>query len=167
MFNFVADDLPEEAIIVPFLEDARADFAPFYSSSKTIKQAQSEIEKHLAKLGASVTNFVSGRFPDGEKTRFGYLINFRMKGVDGRIVVAALPIRRYTSTKEKQARVQALLNVSQWLQTQITQQVFSPGSNPLVPYLLAADGKTIMQHILSSKAIPQLSAPEDAVEMES
>jgi len=59
--------------------------------------------------------------------------------------------------------VQALLNVAQWLQSLVTQQVFSPGTNPLVPYLLAGDGKTIMEHILESGSVPMLDAPRDHI----
>lgn len=166
MFTFIPDASQDANIKVPFIEDARADFAPFYSTTKNIKQAQSEVEKSLAKLGGSVYRFQQGKFDVNNQWRFGYLINFRWRGAEGQIVVAGLPIRKHTEAKENKVRIQALLNVAQWLQSLMTQEVFSPNSNPLVPYLLASDGKTIMQHILESKAIPLLSSFDDAFDAE-
>src|SRR5688572_9123136 len=135
------DNTANDEIVVPFLEDARADFAPFYSSNKTVKQATAELEKEMAKLGASVLRVQSGKFSVNGKNRLGYLIEFTLYGMRGELTVAALPIRKSIPVKENQARVQALLNVVQWVQTMVTKRVFSPGANPLIPYLLAADGR--------------------------
>lgn len=166
--NFVPDEnKANDAVIVPFLEDARSDFAPFYSSSKTVKQASAELEKEMAKLGASVLRMQSGKFDVNGKSRLGYLIEFSLYGMKGQLTVAALPIRRSTPTKENQARVQALLNVVQWVQTMVTQRVFSPGENPLIPYLLASDGIPIIKKLATSGLLAQLSAPkQDVVEAE-
>jgi hypothetical protein len=165
--EFIPDDNKQaDEVIVPFLEDARADFAPFYSSNKTIKQATAELEKEMAKLGASVLRVQSGKFSVNGKTRLGYLIEFSLYGVKGQLTVAALPIRKPTPTKENQARVQALLNVVQWIQSMVTKRVFSPGANPLIPYLLAADGRQILE-TLATSALLQLTAPQsDIVEAE-
>jgi hypothetical protein len=164
--QFVPDKTNSEDVHVPFLEDARADFAPFYSSKKTIKQADAELRTEMAKLNASVLRIQSGKFNVNGKTRLGYLIDFTLYGLNGQLTVAALPIRTHTVTKENQARVQALLNVVQWVQTMITQRVFSPGENPLIPYLLAADGKPIIQKIVEGGLL-QLQAPKsDVVEAE-
>lgn len=155
-----------DAISVPFLEDARADFAPFYSSNKTVKQATAELEKEMAKLSASVIRMQSGKFEVNGKSRLGYLIEFSLYGLKGQLTVAALPIRKSTPVKENQARVQALLNVVQWGQTMVTQRVFAPGENPLIPYLLASDGIPIIQKIVGG-LLPQLAAPQpDVVEAE-
>lgn len=163
--QFIPDEKDKDEIIVPFLEDARADFAPFYSSSKTIKQASAELEKEMAKLGASVLRIISGKFSIDGKTRLGYVIDFTLYGHQGQIKVAALPIRSKTENKEKQARVQALLNVVQWVQAMVTSRVFSPGENPLVPYLLAADGTRILEKIVQG-ALLQIEAPKDVIEAE-
>jgi hypothetical protein len=47
----------------------------------------------------------------------------------------------------RQVRVQALLNVRDWLKVSVTQQVFSPGSHPLVVHLLqpGTEEKTVGQ----------------------
>ena len=140
----VADDIE-----IPFLEDARADFAPFYASDKSIKQATAEIEKEMAKLGGVITSITQGKFNDGGKSRIGYLIEFRLYGMKGQIPVAALPIRTPTEKKEEQAKVQALLNVAQWIRSMVTKRVFSPGANPLIPYLTASNGKPIIEIIFS------------------
>ena len=160
--NFTPDEPTESELHVPFIEDARADTAPFYSTSKTEKQARAEIEKNLALLGAAVSRFQSGKFNVNGQERYGYLIGFLWHGASGEIRIAGLPMRKHSEAKERQVRVQALLNVSQWLQTLITQQIFSPGSNPLVPYLLAADGKTVLEHIMSSTLL-RLEAPRHDV----
>ena len=161
--NFVPDDnTANDEIIVPFLEDARADFAPFYSSNKTVKQASSELEKEMAKLGASVLRVQSGKFDVNGKNRLGYLIEFTLYGLRGELTVAALPMRKPTPAKENQARVQALLNVVQWIQTMVTKRVFSPGANPLIPYLLAADGRQILE-TLATSGMFQLAAPKQDI----
>jgi len=74
--NFTPDKTQELDISVPFIEDARADVAPFYSSDKTIKQAKAEVERNLAKLGAAIQRFQSGKFEVNAQARFGYLITF-------------------------------------------------------------------------------------------
>lgn len=159
-FKFEPDKIQTDEIKAPFIEDARSDFAPFYATTKTLKQAKSEVEKNFAKLGAAVTRFQSGKFTVGSQMRHGYIVEFNWQGLPGQINIAGLPIRKYTSKKETQVRTQALLNVSQWLQTLITQQVFSPGTSPLVPYLLTDNGETILEKILKSGVLPQLEAPE-------
>jgi hypothetical protein len=161
--KFIPDeDRQNDDVIVPFLEDARADFAPFYSSTKSVKQATSELEKEMAKLSASVLRVQSGKFQVDGKNRLGYLIEFTLYGIRGELTVAARPIRKPTPAKENQARVQALLNVVQWVQSMVTKRVFSPGSNPLIPYLLAADGRQILETLATSGML-QIAAPKQEI----
>lgn len=50
---------------VPFYEDARADFAPYYASGKSVKVAKQEVAAELGKLGGVVIAFREGFFGEG------------------------------------------------------------------------------------------------------
>jgi len=163
MFNFTPDDHQQEALQVPYIEDARADMARLYSSDKTINQAKSEIEINLARLGAALVSLQSGTFNVNGQDRIGYVLRFRWHGAEGNFPIAGLPIRKRTEAKERQVRVQALLNIAAWLDTCWALQVFSPQSMPLIQYLLTGDGKRVIDHMLASGAVPMLSAPQDDV----
>jgi hypothetical protein len=138
-----------DSLKAPYFEDARADFAPYYRSDKTIKQATNEVIVEIGKLNANVTAFNSGKFQINGQTRFGYEINFLMNGARGVIRVAGLPIKSYMATKEDKVRVQCLLNVRDWLKAAVTMQVFSPDTSPLMPYLLVDGKRTIAEYVLS------------------
>lgn len=161
-FNFTPDD--GNQIKVPFLEDARADFAPYYRSVDTtsLPDAESKCTSELAKLGARGIYLVDGWFGDPQHKRYGYEINFSLGGQPGLIRVAGLPMKSETHKKIKQARVQALLNVRDWAKAAVTTQVFSPGSHVLIPYLLIdpASKTTVGEYIVSTGDLPSLSAPE-------
>lgn len=137
-FTFIPTTKSTE-IEVPYFEDARADFAPYYAvRNKSLTQAQAEVTSELAKLGASVLMFQEGKFQSGRLFRHGYSIHFMFGGRPGLIRVAGLPIRmKETDIKVKQVKLQALYNVRDWLKTAITNRVFSPGSVALIPFMLA------------------------------
>jgi hypothetical protein len=148
MNDFVFTPNAEEtAVHTPFYEDATADFAPYYSSSKTVKQAKSEVTEELVKLGAGVLAFQEGHFGQSPKKRHGYQIQFNYRGAIGIIRVAGLPIRNTTSRKIERVQVQALLNVRDWLKASVTQPVFSPGSHPLIMNLLVDGRRTLAEYI--------------------
>lgn len=54
MFIFTPEQTSSAQIYVPFIEDARADFAPYYSAKKTVIEVQGEIAAELGKLGGFV-----------------------------------------------------------------------------------------------------------------
>lgn len=138
------------AFDIPYFEDAKAEFAPYYSSSKTISNAKAEIRLELSKLEASVKRFQEGHFGIDPK-RYGYQISFFLQGAPGVIRVAGLPIRKETDRKIERVQVQALLNVRDWIKASVTQPVFSPGSNPLMMNMLVpGSGKTIGEYLLKS-----------------
>lgn len=163
-------DTQSNALAVPFYEDARADTAPYYSSTKGLKTALNEVSKEMVKLGAFVTNFQSGKFDVNKQARFGYVIEFVYGGATGRIQVAGLPIRWYTAGKETRVRVQCLLNVRDWLKAAVTMQVFSPDTSPLIPYLLVRgnDGRdyTLADLVLNKGQLPALASQSVTVERE-
>lgn len=163
--KFVPDEnKAADEVVVPFLEDARAEFAPFYSSKKTAKQASVELEKEMAKLGAAVLRIQSGNFEVNGKSRLGYQVEFVLYGLRGELTIAALPMRSPSPAKENQARVQALLNMVQWVQSMVTQRVFSTGDNPLIPYLRASDGRPILQTLAQSEMFKLAAANPDVVD---
>jgi hypothetical protein len=135
---------------VPYLEDARADYAPYYQpNNQTIAKAKNAIIAEMGKLGGTVLRFREGDFG----SRRGYVIEFVLNGVQGRIKVAGLPLRRYTSLKMDRVRIQALMNIRDWLKTAVTSMIFSPGNNPLVPHLLGKGGRTLVELISEDNGI--------------
>lgn len=173
MWDFKPDSPAKAAISVPYFEDANADTAPYYSSTRTIEAAKTEVADRLGTLGGSILSFQSGTFDINKQKRFGFVIRFVLNvepfsNAEGVIRVAALPIRSWSEAKEKRVKVQALLNVADWLKVAITSRVFSPDAHPLVPYLLmpAKDGQmyTVTQVISQMMNAPQLpnSIDQDA-----
>lgn len=159
-FTFTPTDTG--AIDVPYLEDARAGFAPYYESRKTVEQAKTEVITELAKLGAGGVMFQPGYFGAGKDKRYGYTISFGYGGGQGLIRVAGLPIKHQpTDKKIERVRLQALLNVRDWLKSAVTARVFSPGSNALIPFMIVArtDGRvyTVADYIQSVGNLPQLN----------
>lgn len=157
-FNFTPTET-KGGINVPFIEDARADFAPYYTVSshgKSVEDAKSSVLTEMAKLGASAVLFTEGFFGDKPR-RYGYLIQFQQGNVLGRIEVAGLPIKTETEAKIKQSRVQALLNVRDWLKAAVTAQVFAPGSYPLMQYLLLDGERTLAESVIAERGLPNLN----------
>jgi hypothetical protein len=141
MWTFTPDDPSAATVIVPYLEDARADYAPFYRSGKSIEAAKSEITDALELLGAGILGFHAGTFTIDDKERLGFIIRFSLNvrpfdGAEGVIRIAGLPIRRASTDKQRQVKVQALLVAASWLKAAVTARVFSPDAHPLVPHLL-------------------------------
>lgn len=167
MWTFTPEN-KDSTITAPWFEEARADLAPYYSSTVTLKSAQAQVVSEMGKLMAAVTNFQAGKFEVNKRQRFGYVIEFLLNGAPGRIQVAGLPIKSYTPAKETRVRVQCLLNVRDWLKAAVTMQVFSPDTSPLIPYLLVpgAGGQqyTVAEYILSRGNLPLLSAESITVE---
>lgn len=157
-FNFTPLENQEAEIKVPYIEDARSDFAPYYSSTLSIDRAKQEVVQTLALLHAT-GYFVEGDFQVGKYKRRGYVLHFNLGQAKGRLTVAGLPVRQSTPKKLDQVRVQALLNLRDWLKGAITQQVFTPGANPLVPFLLIGD-RTITEAIIEDGRMPLLVAPK-------
>lgn len=163
MNQFIFTPDARKTVNVPFIENARADFAPYYRSRANERSAESQVALELAKLGGYIVGFHQGKFSmgDGEVARYGYEIKFTYGGVPGIIRVAGLPIKHENDDKIEQVRIQALLNVRDWLKSAVTMKVFAPGTSPLLPHLLLPDGKTtIADFIISQGRLPQLAPPK-------
>jgi hypothetical protein len=159
MFQFEPIEEEQQAeMCVPFLEDARADYAPYYDPRDwSVGKAQAAVSAEFSKLGAGITRFQEGNFTIHAQMRRGYNIEFVWNGVKGRIVVAGLPIQMQATEKKLQkAKIQALLNVRDWIKAAVTARIFSPGEHPLVPHLILEDGRTIAEQMMESMGLPQL-----------
>lgn len=164
-FTFTPDETTER-IKVPFIEDARADDAPYYSSRASLADAQSQVSMELGKLGGMVMTFVQGAFDINGQRRHGYEIRFMYGGTVGLLRVAGLPIRTETDAKKKQVLKQALLNVRDWLKNERTAKIFNPGHDPLIGHVLLPDGKrTVGDYIREMKSLPALTSEVVDVEV--
>lgn len=143
---------------VPFYEDARADFAPYYASGKSVKIAKQEVTAEFSKLGGVVLAFREGFFGEGRAKRYGYEIDFLLFERRGVLRVAGLPMRRETPAKIEQVRVQGLLNVRDRLKAAVTQPVFEPGAgHPLLMNLLVDGRRTVSDWIAERGRLPELA----------
>lgn len=149
MFKPLEDSSKKQA--VPYIEDARSDYAPYYKSGLSVQTAQAAVAVELGKLGGILTGFVAGVFESNASKRYGYEIRFLFAGRPGLIRVAGLPIKaKETDAKLKQVRVQALLIVRDWLKTSVTSSVFTPSSNVLYQHLLVDQQHTIADKLIES-----------------
>ncbi len=171
-FTFTPDSQSAQ-IDVPFYEDARADFAPYYSVVRSGNGDQKMVEGkaavgiELGKLGGIVTGIIPGTFGSGNKKRYGFVVRFMYGSVPGVIHVAGLPIKHESASKKEAVMVQALFNVRDWLKAAVTGRVFNPGSDVLIPYLLVDGKHTIAEYINSTGKLPMLSASvSDVIEGE-
>jgi len=162
MYNFTPTNNKTNSI--PFYENATAAYAPYYSSQKTAEEAKAEIVVNLGKLGASVMQFQEGIFSEADNKRYGYQILYNLQGTNGIIRVSGLPMKKETTRKIERVRVQALLNVRDWLKASVTQVVFSPGANPLLMTLLVDGDRTLADAIIQSGKLLPDSISNDPIE---
>lgn len=156
---------------LPFFEDARADLAPYYSSTLKHGAVVKKITTALAVLGGVLIEIQGGYYPyEKHYKRHGGVLVYQYGGRIGKIKYAGLPIRKPTENKIERSKVQALLNVHGWLVTAHTQQTFTPGAfaNPLILTLLVDGEKTVVDFISQSGNLPQLAAggADDIIEGE-
>ncbi len=150
--------IPEsDELIVPFVEDARADLAPFYSVTKAIKAIEGEVLAELAKLGAGGF-LVPGKFVVDGLPRYGYELRFSYQGGQGIIRVAGLPIRKSTDAKILQVKKQALSNLREWLKCAVSMQIFGDRGASLLPYMLVDGQQTVADVMMNSGTLPALMA---------
>lgn len=147
-FQFTpTDNLNDATLKVPCLEDARASFAPYYTTEKSLDRLQAEVLGEIAKLGGGATIFREGFFGENPK-RYGYVISFQLGGHLAQIVCAGLPLRTESPKKIIQVRAQALSIMRDWLKAAVTARVFSPGANPLLQFLLVDGKRTLAEALL-------------------
>ncbi len=163
--TFIPDDMEKKEAAVPWFEDAKAELGiKGHSTNKSIEELKIEIKSAMSRLGGGVTLFISGKFPTSP-ARIGYQIQFSYGSREGRIEIAALPLKKYTSTKETQSKKQALYTVREMLEAEFNSGILVPGSAPLVPFLLDDQGNTLAETMHIQSNIPLLSAPIKDVEI--
>lgn len=160
--EFTPTSNSENRIEVPYLEEARADFAPYYSikdvREKSISAVQGEVSKEITKLGGGAIWFQEGYFGRKPDERNGYVLHFEYGGIPARIIVAGLPIRdAATELKIKRVKLQALYILRDWLKAAVTTQVFSPGNHPLIQFLLIEGNRTLAEAIIETRKLPNLN----------
>lgn len=164
MPEFVPEDeeLEDEYqdVEVPYFEDASKSKHGIKgkTTSKTLGRLKDEISNAISKLGGSVKRIVRGKF-EGKEVRHGFLVEFTLKGANGRMPVAGLPIKKQkTDRKKKQCLKQALYTVRESLEAQYNMKVLTVDSEPLLQYLLieGQDGSeaTLAEKFQSGDALP-------------
>ncbi len=165
MIGFTQTNKSEDKIHIPFFEDATAATAPYYSTQRSISSVQKEIAGILDQLGGERIRFKEGWF--GEKPRrYGHVVQFRYAEQDAQIISAGLPMRNETDKKVLTVKVQALLIVKDQLKAAFTALVFSPGSYPLMQYVLGAGDKTLGELFVNRYELPMLNPPAETITVE-
>lgn len=157
--TFIPDDMDKKEAIIPWFEDAKAELGiKGHSTSKSLSELEMEIKAAMARLGGGVTSFITGKF-DTLPPRIGFEIRFNYGSREGKIEIAALPIKKWTNTRETQSKKQALYTVREMLEAEFNSGMLVPGSAPLVPFLLDDSGRTLSEVMHEQAGIPLLSAP--------
>lgn len=155
--NFVPEDKQQGPQDVPYFDDVNSEGGwQGHTTRKTIGQLKSEIMVIISRLGGLVTGFQKGTFQAGDKKRDGFVLHYIIEQpnrevIHGQMDIAALPVRNthsmrrsYDSRREKSLKM-ALFMLRNALEGTWFLQQLSPGYAPLMPWVLAKDGKTISQ----------------------
>lgn len=157
--KFIPDDFGIKASEIPWFEDASAELGiKGHETRKSAETLKTEIKATLSKLGGGVTTFLSGKFPT-KPPRYGYQIRFHYGVREGKIEIAALPMKKETPSKRNKALKQALYTVREMLDSQFNSGLLIPGSAPLIPYMLDDQGRTLAEALSEKDSIPLLSPP--------
>lgn len=163
-FEFKPIGDASDQLRVPLYENASADIAPYYASTKTVERAKQDVLDNLHRLGAN-GYFQEGEFVINKQKRRGYVLWFTQDGQRGRMLVAGLPMATPTDVKLNKVRVQALLNLADWLKGAITTQIFSPGANPLIPFMLVDANTTVSERYANSEGLALPAPRMDVVDV--
>ncbi len=155
--EFIPDE-QIEGLRIPFFEDASNALGVVgYSTTLSEVKLKNNIKGAMADLGGVVTSIQSGKFGN----RHAYRIEFIYQNVAGRMDVAALPIRKETDGRVKQAKKHVLFSVWKRLEGLFNSMLVMPGDFPLVPYMIDDKGRTMLDYLRDSGKIPALPEPQD------
>lgn len=160
---------------VPYYGEARSiDGWQGQSTTRSFDSLKSDLTQAFSRLGGVVHSIQRGAYKINEFERSGAQIHYAIEGPNGQMVygrmdVAALPVKkpkrssRYQETIRKRheaALSMALYNVIEALKAQWVLKQLNPSYIPLMPWLLADDGRTISQAYIESgigqKLLPSL-----------
>jgi hypothetical protein len=182
--DFNPQSFTETKTEIPFFEDITSEGGwKGHATQKNYLTLKSEVIAALSNLGATITSWVEGKFA-GKHHRLGIKINFivdlgNQKFAPGVLIVAALPVRplkpgasrtqiKSYEHKEKKSLRMALFNIVLYFQAMHNLKMLSPGSEPLVPWLIVpgeeAKGRTFSDMLNAERALP--SGEEETVEGE-
>lgn len=137
----------DQAQKVPFFEDAKKeDGWQGHTTTKSVDRLKKEITESVGRLGGYISGFVKGKFIFDKQEREGFQVFYSVNGIPSRIDIAALPVRNKWDTKKKEQSLRMALFMlrdgfdGMWLMQQLI-----PGYAPLVPFMIAMDGKTVSQ----------------------
>jgi hypothetical protein len=166
MWQFTADK--GNTVQVPFLEDAKANNAPNYASSREPEQAISDVIAILGILGVGFLGAIAGQFSANGVKRYGYVIRFALGTGIGEIRVAGLPMKTETADKIRRAKVQSLLTARDLFQAIHQTRMFIPGAEDFLMLYMLVDpvnkpGVTVRDHLRANGNMPQLP---DAIQID-
>jgi hypothetical protein len=148
---------------VPFFEDVdSSDGWEGHRTRKTIKQLMTEISSNLSLLNCGVTQFREGKFGD----RFGFQILFSTQTEDGKMIpnrmdIAALPLKRYNSTKEDNTKRMALYMTAQAIKGMYFLNVLSSAWIPFMSFMLTDKNETLGDMWIQNSKLALLMPPND------
>lgn len=163
----------------PYFEDISSDMGyRGQRTHKSLEKLQGEVTNAISNLGGYLLNVQRGKFIDDQgRGRFGYVFLFSIAGPGGQgqimaeIKVAAFPLRKYSQTKEQQAKSMALYILRDWLVSLFNFQKLTPTPvATLIPFMLDKNGETLSDAWISGKITPGLlltdkdQAPESGME---
>jgi len=158
MGNFIPDQMSVQTPQVPYFEDSKLHEVPGRGTEKSELQLQNEIRNLMVRLQAANVYFTVGKYYSGNgiPDRHGYLMTFTLNGIPGRMEIAALPLRKETDARKRDALKQSLYLVRQWLEAEIMSVMYRPGAVPLVPYLIGQGDKTVTELLAERGDLPLL-----------
>lgn len=167
MSNFIPDQ-PAANVEVPYFEDATTELGiKGHTTTKTILALKAQITASMGRLEAGVISMESGKFETNPE-RIGYQIIFSYYGGEGRMAVAALPLKNKPTEKKKmQSLKQALFSVNAALEAQYLMTLLSPGSAPLMQYMLVpGTDKTFVEVLQEQERLPALESGSMVIDAE-
>lgn len=169
--SFISDQSKKAPSIVPYFDEVKAsDGWQGYTTTKSTDTLKAEVMTAMSRLGGLISGFEKGKF--GE--RHGFRIHYTIEAENGTMYpgqmdIAALPVRKTTHRRSyqghektcEQALRMALYNTAMCLNGMWLLQQLSPGYAPLIPWMLAANGKTVTQLWTESSSMKALAPPAD------
>lgn len=152
--EFIPDEHSQETDVPYYEEASRVDGVVGHTTTKSLKELRALITAAFGRLSGSVVSIQSGKYGD----RYAFRIFFTFNGVEGRMDIAVLPIRKETESRIDRAKRHALYSVWQRLLSEYNTMLVMPGDVPFMPYMLNSEGQTIMEFMRESGQIPALPA---------
>ena len=155
--EFIPENSQTATVDIPYYDDVKVeDGWQGHTTAKSIATLKLEITLCLSRLGGMVLSFQQGKYIIGDKRRDGFQIHYTVEQANGllhqgKLDIAALPVREnYRLQRTLQKRKDNSLKMALYMARKALEgtwflQKLSPGYAPLMPWMLASNGKTITQ----------------------